>query len=252
MENLEILIKLFIAHILGDFLLQPGRWAKKRREEKFRSVHLYLHLGIHGILVYVLLGQWSNVMLPLIIVATHFVIDVGKAYLKERPWLFFADQGLHLLVIFIIWVSFYGDWQALTGSSIQFDTYRVMVVAMAYLLILTPASVVIRIMTEKYQPEISNRKAGFASAAETEKTLGLKDAGKLIGMLERVLILTLILVQQYAVIGFLIASKSVLRYSDIKSNYDRKRVEYILIGTLLSFSFAIITGIFTIWMLTIN
>ena len=57
------------------------------------------------------------------------------------------------------------------------------------------------------------------------------------------------LIQQYALIGFLIAAKSVLRYSDIKTNYDRKRVEYILIGTLLSFSIAIITGIFTLWII---
>lgn len=42
-----------------------------------------------------------------------------------------------------------------------------------------------------------------------------------------------------ALIGFLITAKSILRYSEIKSENDKLFVEYILIGTLLSFSLRI-------------
>ncbi len=65
------------------------------------------------------------------------------------------------------------------------------------------------------------------------------NAGKLIGNIERILTLTLILFNQYEVVGFIIAAKSILRYKET----DTSRTEYVLIGTLLSFGIAILLGI---------
>ena len=62
-------------------------------------------------------------------------------------------------------------------------------------------------------------------------------------MLERFLTLTFILLNQYAAIGFLLAAKSVFRFGELKNPTDRKKTEYILIGTLLSFALTIIVGI---------
>jgi len=47
-------------------------------------------------------------------------------------------------------------------------------------------------------------------------------------------------------IGFLIAAKSVFRFGDLKESKERKLTEYILIGTLLSFGIAMITGIIVV------
>jgi hypothetical protein len=44
-------------------------------------------------------------------------------------------------------------------------------------------------------------------------------------------------------VGFLITAKSVFRFGNLKESKDRQLTEYILIGTLLSFGIAIITGI---------
>ena len=44
-------------------------------------------------------------------------------------------------------------------------------------------------------------------------------------------------------VGFLITAKSVFRFGDLKESKHRKLTEYILIGTLISFGIAIITGI---------
>jgi hypothetical protein len=41
----------------------------------------------------------------------------------------------------------------------------------------------------------------------------------------------------------MIAAKSVFRFSDLAKARQRKLTEYVLIGTLLSFGFAILTGI---------
>ena len=65
----------------------------------------------------------------------------------------------------------------------------------------------------------------------------------MIGYLERTLVLIFILQGQWAAIGFLVTAKSVFRFSDLKIGQDRKLTEYILIGTLLSFGIAILTGV---------
>ncbi|HKK62782.1 MAG TPA: DUF3307 domain-containing protein, partial [Bacteroidales bacterium] len=109
MDHIEILIKLLIAHLLGDFFFQPKSWSDKRRKYRFRSIHLYVHAAIHGLLIYVLVGDWSGYLIPVIVTFSHFLIDLGKASVKERPALFIVDQGLHITVIFIIWITFYGD-----------------------------------------------------------------------------------------------------------------------------------------------
>jgi hypothetical protein len=67
----------------------------------------------------------------------------------------------------------------------------------------------------------------------------LENAGKLIGTLERFLVLTFMILNQFEAIGFLIASKSILRYHDSNTI----KTEYVLIGTMASFAVAIFFGI---------
>jgi hypothetical protein len=71
----------------------------------------------------------------------------------------------------------------------------------------------------------------------------LSNAGKYIGMLERLLVFIFIVTGHWEGIGFLLAAKSVFRFGDLKKSKDRKLTEYILIGTLLSFSIALAVGL---------
>jgi hypothetical protein len=75
-----------------------------------------------------------------------------------------------------------------------------------------------------------------------EQGLGLASAGKWIGICERMLILTFVLMQQYTAIGFLMTAKSILRFSEKEANTQLK-TEYVLVGTLVSFTSAAMTGI---------
>ena len=59
----------------------------------------------------------------------------------------------------------------------------------------------------------------------------------MIGITER--ILTLIILGQYAAIGFIMAAKSILRFKESQT----QKAEYVLIGTMLSFGIAIMLGI---------
>ncbi|HOJ08346.1 MAG TPA: hypothetical protein PKX68_12405, partial [Ignavibacteriaceae bacterium] len=69
---------------------------------------------------------------------------------------------------------------------------------------------------------------------------------RVIGYLERFAILILFLANLPTIVGFLITAKSILRYGEIKNNNDKVMVEYVLIGTLLSFAIGITIALLTI------
>ena len=79
--------------------------------------------------------------------------------------------------------------------------------------------------------------------AEDNSDDSLKNAGKYIGILERLFVFGFIILNQWSAIGLLIAAKSVFRFGDLSRAKDRKLTEYMLIGSLLSFGIAIIIGL---------
>ena len=81
-------------------------------------------------------------------------------------------------------------------------------------------------------PKITD-KEGKEIDEEDEKEY---NAGRVIGMLERILILFFVLVNQFGAIGFIIAAKGFTRFKELDK---REFAEYVLIGTLLSSVFAI-------------
>jgi len=80
---------------------------------------------------------------------------------------------------------------------------------------------------------------------------GLPFAGEWIGILERFLIIVFVLLGQFAGVGFLLAAKSVFRFGDMRREKDRQLTEYIMLGTLYSFTFAILLGILAKHVLTL-
>lgn len=77
-----------------------------------------------------------------------------------------------------------------------------------------------------------------AAAAESAQS-GTPEAGALIGRLERTLILFFVLANVPSAIGFLVAAKSLLRFGEVTQAGNREQAEYVIIGTLASFTFAI-------------
>lgn len=77
----------------------------------------------------------------------------------------------------------------------------------------------------------------------------MPNAGKWIGYLERILILTFILTSNIEGIGFLLAAKSVFRFGELNKTKDIKITEYVLIGTFASFTIAILLGFGIKWLM---
>jgi len=66
------------------------------------------------------------------------------------------------------------------------------------------------------------------------------NAGRFIGILERMLIFFFVIVSQYTAIAFIIAAKGFTRFKDLD---QREFAEYVLIGTLLSASAAVLVAL---------
>jgi len=228
--ELNLLLRLIVAHLLTDFVLQPTAWVNQKKQNKHRSGKLYLHVFIAGATAYLFSGQWQNWWLPLAIIISHFCIDLWKLNRPANLTYFLLDQLFHILVIIALWmmISFnlHTIWAYLAALA---QNTKFWLIVTGYVLVTWPLGYIIGMATEKWR-----------EAAEVNKE-GLAKAGVWIGFFERLLILTFIISNQFAAVGFLIAAKSILRFSD-KEN-TQKKTEYVLIGTLMSFAFAAIIGI---------
>jgi hypothetical protein len=166
----------------------------------------------------------------LVITTIHFLLDILKSILSRRqklaPFLFFVDQSLHLAVIAI--ATYWYSTVNFMVFPIEITSHMAFIV-LSFLLCAKPANIIVREILKSFEIWVYD-------SADTNQ---LMNAGKLIGALERIISLTLILVNQFAAVGFIIAAKSLLRFRDTAT----ARTEYLLIGTLLSFGIAILLGI---------
>ncbi len=226
-----LFLQLLIAHLIGDFLLQPDKWVADKEVKKIRSKYLYAHLLIHTLSLLVLLSFRINFLWSIaIIVSSHYLIDLAKLYsqnLLNKRRLFFIDQAAHLLVIVAV-VYYYHPFT--TDFNILSEPETLLLICAVLLSTIVAATIMKLIM-------------GQWSLDEDNTSDSLPKAGYYIGILERFFVFTFIVLQQWQAIGFLIAAKSVFRFGDLSKAKDRKLTEYILIGTLLSFGLAILIGL---------
>ncbi len=233
-----LFLKLIIAHFLGDFLFQPKSWVQQKESEKIKSPKLYLHALLHGVIVLILLWRIDYWLLALLISLSHLLIDLFKLYAQrqERSWIYFLlDQALHLLSICLLYGLFF-EPQINLMDLVQLPSLWIYSCALIFLTAVS--SIVMQVF-------MSN----WSQALDQGSSLSLPNAGKYIGILERLFVFVFVITGHWEGIGFLIAAKSVLRFGDLKESKDRKLTEYILIGTLLSFAIALATGMLTLYLL---
>lgn len=230
---MAILLRLLIAHILADFVFQSDKICNGKREKTPKKfVYQLLHGIIHALTAYLLVADWSNWIIPLVILLSHTLMDYIKVtFMKNGIASFIIDQLVHLAVILVLWISLFnhcGDY-CRDFLSMEWNSINTWTVVTAYLLILKPTSVFLNLFVKRWTPTESADKS-------------LPNAGKWIGYFERILILTFILSGTSEGIGFLLAAKSIFRFGELSKAQEIKTTEYVLIGTLASFSIAIIIG----------
>jgi|AntRauTorckE6833_2_1112554.scaffolds.fasta_scaffold08395_3 hypothetical protein len=232
---ITIALKFLLAHVIGDFVLQPHSWVVKKEKKGLRSKYFWFHIAIHLVLLLLFTGLKLD-LLPYVIGISfsHLLIDIVKIKLTPKlssiP-LFIGDQILHLLAILLtIGVYFNVDFTF-------FTKYQDMLLVIVLALILTTyvSAVVMKVLLSKWD-------------VDTLEGEALHKAGWYIGVLERLFILGFVIMNYWAGIGFLIAAKSIFRFSDLSRSKDRQLTEYVLIGTLMSYGLAILIALGSITM----
>jgi len=236
---LVLLFQWFAAHFFADFLLQSKKLVQNKKVYKQGSWFLYVHALIHAALIYLLSPDKSIWLIPVIVFVSHYCLDLWKLYRKDTIAAFILDQAMHIITLIILWLVFYQapGWAATHFQQLMND-YNFWLIATCYLVTIFPLAFIVGYATQRWRKDIE----GSFDRTGTS----LSEAGKWIGMFERILVFTFVINNHFEGIGFLIAAKSILRFNDIKGSEARKEAEYVLIGTLMSFAASIITGIVTL------
>lgn len=235
------LLKMMLAHVLGDFVFQPNKWVKDKEAHKIASPYLYLHILIHGVLILILFGNPAFWPLALGVSLAHYCIDLIKLYgQKKTPgnravW-FVLDQAIHLVVLALIACSYFH--LSLSSFVSAFDPEAFWLYVTAVVMLTSVTGTCMQVLLAKWTLEL-----------EDGPDRSLLNAGKYIGYIERVLVFTFIIKGHWEAVGFLLAAKSIFRFGDLKESKDRKLTEYMLIGTLLSFGSALLFALLVSWLL---
>lgn len=226
-----LFIKLLLAHLLGDFIWQPTSWVIDKEAKKHKSIYLYFHILLHGVLAAILVGQAEFIPYAVLIAITHGIVDLIKLNFQKsttkRIW-FITDQIAHIVILTGVVFLYENKTINLLWFGNQF-----WILITGLLFITKPTSIFIKTIISIWSPENSS----------TDNENSLASAGNYIGILERLFVFGFILTGHFEAIGFLLAAKSIFRFGDLKEAKDRKLTEYVLIGTLISFGSAIVTGL---------
>jgi hypothetical protein len=235
----QLLCFFLVVHALGDFYAQSEKLAD-RKVKRYGAVTLHAAIYL-AVSLACALFFWSA---PILIATAalsvlHFAVDSVKFgwVRKARPdaqsdaVVFAVDQIVHLICIVAAALTLTlldAPLKLLPG--IETLLLRITETPLALLawvglvlLALKPANVTVKRLTARYRPEDDGK--------------DVRNAGAWIGSLERLLILLLMSVGQYAAIGLVLTAKSVARYNKIAEN--KQFAEYYLLGTLLSALFAV-------------
>lgn len=232
---MNILIRLIVAHIIADFFLQTDKIAEgKRASNTSKLYYLLIHSGLNALMAYLLVAQWTLWQIPLVVLVTHFVIDYTKSrFSSEKLSVFLIDQLAHLLVIIGLWYGVADNSSEVSTLLYNigngFSDWRLWLILASYLLVMKPTSILLSLFIHQWTPQDNDQSS-------------LPNAGKWIGYLERILILTMMYLHCMEGIGFLLAAKSIFRFGELTKPREVKITEYVMIGTLSSFAIAILLG----------
>jgi hypothetical protein len=162
------------------------------------------------------------------------------------------DQLAHLAVLVVAWflllldapvTPLWDDFAIWMSRHADPTTFHRIVLGTVVLLDLAivnirAASLMVGTLVRAPQPTADRSPATSAPEARV---------GAVIGILERLIVVALVLVGQYAAIGLVVTAKTIARFRQLE---DRQFAEYYLLGTLASIATAIVTGMVAVAALT--
>lgn len=245
---MELLLLLLSAHFIADFYLQPPQWQDLSNSKPTKAKLLWRHIIINVLLystVFFIIkfAFLSSIIAIGALTISQFLLTYFKSKVANTLSYFLLVQSLQIIAIGIVWT-----WLS-DITMLQIFTYiedllsaKNIIIAMSYLLVCKPASVIIALALKKHTDSLLQVLASRQKQNEPPEEIGLLSAGAWIGYIERCLAISFIFMGQFAGIGFLVATKTIFRFGDLTKNQDMKLTEYMMLGTLLSYAIALLVG----------
>lgn len=224
---------LLLGHVLADFMLQAN-WMVRHKRNAFV---LLLHIAVVFVVTTLALGGVWQVALP--VALAHLLIDLVKTYalparIRDGFAAFIIDQAAHIAVL---------AYAALTWPRVLEAGFLAPYAGMLVIPALAVSGLVVTVIAGGFAVGMITARFAEELTMNGPEQDGLRDAGRVIGQLERGMIFLLIFIGQPAGIGFLIAAKSILRFD---TAVQQRAGEYVIIGTLASFTWAMASGYATL------
>lgn len=240
---LQTFSALLLAHVLADYVFQTNRMVVNKRQPMVLGVHVLIVALSAALLTGAHPGRPDALLAIGFLAGLHLVTDLVKLRFGDEIGPYLADQAVHLLTLLVIaamvpalWAE--GFWPAILPDPLGQWAPVAMAIAGGFIFAVRAGGFAMGKLLRPYQSVWGTDKVLEAQPA------GLEGASQRIGELERGLAFLLILAGHPTGVAFLIAAKSLLRFN--ASSSDRRIAEYVIIGTLSSVGWAMITGFLTL------
>lgn len=235
-------LKLITAHFLTSFLICRNAWIQAQTIKKWQG---RLSGNVKNTAVFFVLSglltipgsqplDWQSMLLAIVIFSlVRLALEVAFGVAASKSW--YGFTLLHILHISSI-VGLLATIRSIPNTASYLASIwmspRTYLLTAAYLFSAGFGSLVVPLVTAPLRPSDPDH-----------QSTGIKDAGRYVGVLERLLITTLIIFWpklDASAIGLVFSAKSIARFPEFKKQHF---AEYYLVGTLTSFLVAITAGL---------
>jgi hypothetical protein len=258
--QLQLFVSLLAAFVIAEFaLVTPARrgvrgalWALLVHPllavaaiGTASAWHLAFALGIgHALLGYVL-DAFAGGWIPGDAASSWLSGDEMRRRRNRRLTLFLARHAAHVLIVLGFAVGVGANASLATTFRVELlgpgSTLALLWLAGLVLAVCTGA----RLIEILVEPLVAVLERARGAEPDEIHPRGFPDSARIIGHWERAIIYLLALTGNLSGVAFLAAAKSIFRVGELKDPAHRREAEFILIGTLMSFSWALFTAVGT-------
>ena len=221
---------LFVGHCLADFVLQTRAMVLgKEREPRWLLAHALVVLAVQALVLVPAFPGFESLVAVTLVALLHLGLDHAKIRVQRRfgrrlTW-FVLDQLLHLATLV-------GAAALLERAQVALEPRFAMPASWAWTIGLYAfnvhgGSAIVGGVLQRSRPP-------------AEPVAGSPGVGQTIGILERMVMLSFVLLGQWSALGFVLTAKSVARFKELE---NKEFAETYLVGTLTSFLVAGSSGL---------
>lgn len=263
-SKLKNLIKHTLHHLITTGLALVIIWGTHHH---FTNIFSYLLLPLAFITV-------THLVIDMLKIKLLDTINTTDSNSLKKLWFFLIDQALHVVMLLITCILFFQMNAGTMNTSLLellgedngtnslglLNTFLLIVII--FILATSVSGHIVKFVVGSLPSSFANFEGEFTLNNQLTETKSssqpsiqsnfteqyqymtysspLQSRGKLIGYIERLLVITLTLIGAYPSIAFIIAAKSIARFKQLD---DRNWAEYFLLGTLTSILLGLVLGL---------